>query len=91
VFGLPALADALSDLAFHGGRNRVLGQLDALLPLVERRGACRHPDGVTQFIRSALRTAAADARAHDAAGPCRGIRRAPLLPVPEYEAPQEDA
>jgi NADH:ubiquinone oxidoreductase subunit F (NADH-binding) len=91
VFGLPALADAVSDLAFHGGRGRVLGQLDALLPLVERRGACRHPDGVTQFIRSALRTAAADARRHDAAGPCDGIRRAPLLPVPDREAPLEDA
>ena len=91
VFGLPALADALADLAFHGGRCRVLGQLDALLPLVERRGACRHPDGVTQFIRSALRTAAADARRHDAAGPCGGIRRAPLLPVPDCDAPQEDA
>lgn len=91
VFGLPALADALSDLAFHGGRGRALGQLDALLPLVERRGACRHPDGVTQFIRSALRTAADDARMHDAAGPCHGVRRAPLLPVPGREAMQEDA
>ena len=91
VFGLPALADALSDLAFHGGRGRVLGQLDALLPLVERRGACRHPDGVTQLIRSALRTGAADARRHDAAGACHGVRRAPLLPVPDDEVPQEDA
>ena len=91
VFGLPALADALFDLAFHGGRCRVLHQLDALLPLVERRGACRHPDGVTQFIRSALRTAAADARRHDEAGPCHGVRRAPLLPVPDDEVPQEDA
>ena len=91
VFGLPALADALSDLAFHGGRGRALGRLAALLPLVERRGACRHPDGVTQLIRSALRTAAADARWHDEAGPCHGIRRAPMLPVPDDEAPQEDA
>src|SRR5262249_37612337 len=61
VFGLPALADAMADLAYHGGRRRVLGQLATLLPLVERRGACRHPDGVTQLIRSALRAAAADA------------------------------
>ena len=82
VFGLPALADAMSDLAFHGGRGRVLGQLAALIPLVEGRGACRHPDGVTQLIRSALRTAAADARRHDEDGPCHGLRRSPLLPVP---------
>ena len=55
VFGLPALADAMAELAYHGGRRRVLRQLATLLPLVERRGACRHPDGVTQLIRSAPR------------------------------------
>jgi NADH:ubiquinone oxidoreductase subunit F (NADH-binding) len=82
VFGLPALADAMTDLAYHGGRRRVLGQLATLLPLVERRGACRHPDGVTQLIRSALRAAAEDARRHDQAGPCHGVVREPLLPLP---------
>jgi NADH:ubiquinone oxidoreductase subunit F (NADH-binding) len=85
VFGLPALADAMADLAFHGGRGRALRQLATLIPLVERRGACRHPDGVTQLIRSALRVAAEDARRHDQAGPCRGIVREPLLPLPEED------
>jgi NADH:ubiquinone oxidoreductase subunit F (NADH-binding) len=83
VVGLPALADAMADLAFHGGRGRIRRQLAALIPLVERRGACRHPDGVTQLIRSALRAAAEDARAHDEAGPCHGVLREPLLPLPE--------
>ena len=83
VFGLPALADAMADLAYHGGRGRILRQLAALIPLVEGRGACRHPDGVTQLIRSALRAAAEDARAHDEAGPCHGVLREPLLPLPE--------
>jgi NADH:ubiquinone oxidoreductase subunit F (NADH-binding) len=82
VFGLPALADALADLAFYGGRGRALEQLAGLVPLVERRGACRHPDGVTQLIRSALRAAAADARRHDEIGPCDGVLREPLLPIP---------
>ena len=82
VFGLPALADAMAELAYHGGRRRVLGQLATLLPLVERRGACRHPDGVTQLIRSALRAAAEDARRHDQDGPCHGVVREPLLPLP---------
>jgi NADH:ubiquinone oxidoreductase subunit F (NADH-binding) len=85
VFGLPALADALADLAFHGGRGRAVAQLATLIPLVERRGACKHPDGVTQLIRSALRVAARDARQHDLAGPCRGIIREPLLPLPEED------
>jgi NADH:ubiquinone oxidoreductase subunit F (NADH-binding) len=83
VFGLPALADAMADLAYHGGRGRAVGQLAALIPLIERRGACRHPDGVTQLVRSALRVAARDARQHDLAGPCGGIIREPLLPLPE--------
>jgi NADH:ubiquinone oxidoreductase subunit F (NADH-binding) len=85
VFGLPALADAMADLAYHGGRGRVLGQLATLIPLVERRGACRHPDGVTQLIRSALRAAGEDARRHDRAGSCRGVLREPLLPLPGEE------
>jgi NADH:ubiquinone oxidoreductase subunit F (NADH-binding) len=86
VFGLPALADAMADLAFHGGRGRLLGQIAKLIPLIERRGACRHPDGVTQFTRSALRAAGADAHQHDEYGPCYGVRREPILPVPGDDA-----
>ncbi len=82
AFGLPALADAMAELAFHGGRGRAAARVTSLIPLVEGRGACRHPDGVTQLVRSALRAAAADVRWHDEAGPCQGVRRAPLLPVP---------
>ena len=82
AFGLPALAEALADLAYHGGRRRTVEQISSLLPVVEGRGACRHPDGATQLVRSTLRTFAADARWHDEHGPCYGIRRAPLLPVP---------
>jgi NADH:ubiquinone oxidoreductase subunit F (NADH-binding) len=85
AFGLPALADAMAELAFHGGRGRTAARISALIPLVEGRGACRHPDGVTQLVRSALRAAATDAHWHDEAGPCPGVRRAPLLPVPGDE------
>jgi NADH:ubiquinone oxidoreductase subunit F (NADH-binding) len=82
VFGLPALADALAGLAYYGGRGQAVSQVEALVRLVEGRGACRHPDGVTQLVRSALRAFAADARHHDQTGPCDGVRRAPLLPLP---------
>ena len=82
VFGLPALADALVDLAFQGGRGRLLREISELIPLIERRGACRHPDGATQLVRSALKTFAAEAHGHDEEGPCHGVRRAPLLPIP---------
>jgi NADH:ubiquinone oxidoreductase subunit F (NADH-binding) len=82
VFGLPALADALADLAFHGGRSDAADRVAALTNLVERRGACKHPDGVAQLTRSMLRAFAADVHQHDRYGPCRGVRRSPLLPVP---------
>ncbi|HEV2370975.1 MAG TPA: NADH-ubiquinone oxidoreductase-F iron-sulfur binding region domain-containing protein [Streptosporangiaceae bacterium] len=82
MFGLPALADAVTDLAYQGGRGRAVGRIEALLPLIEGRGACRHPDGVTQLIRSALRTFEWDADWHDQHGPCANVERAPLLPVP---------
>jgi len=82
VFGLPALADALADLAYTGGRGQALDQVSSLLPVIEGRGACRHPDGATQLVRSALRAFADDARWHDDHGACRGVQRDPLLPVP---------
>jgi NADH:ubiquinone oxidoreductase subunit F (NADH-binding) len=82
MFGLPALADTLIELAYQGGWGRAVKAIATLLPLIEQRGACRHPDGVTQLVRSALTTFAADARWHDQHGPCHGVSRAPLLPVP---------
>jgi NADH:ubiquinone oxidoreductase subunit F (NADH-binding) len=82
MFGLPALADAMADLAYHGGRRRALERVAALAGLVAGRGACRHPDGAVQLVRSALRAFEADALRHDQRGPCPGVARAPLLPVP---------
>ncbi len=81
VFGLPALADAVADLAYQGQR-RTIRQIDALSGLVAGRGACKHPDGATQLVRSALTTFSADAAWHEVRGPCYGVRRAPILPVP---------
>ena len=82
LMGLPALADAVADLAFQGGRGRAADAIAALLPLIEGRGACRHPDGATQLARSAMRAFIEDARRHDQYGPCGGVCRAPLLPIP---------
>jgi NADH:ubiquinone oxidoreductase subunit F (NADH-binding) len=82
VNGLPALAEVFADLAYCGGRGNALAEIAGLLPLVERRGACRHPDGAVQLVRSALRSFAADARWHDQHGPCAGVRRPPMLALP---------
>jgi NADH:ubiquinone oxidoreductase subunit F (NADH-binding) len=81
IFGLPALADAMADLAYQGER-RATRQIGALTGLVAGRGACKHPDGVTQLVSSALDAFAADAAWHHDHGPCYGMRRAPILPIP---------
>ena len=63
MFGLPALAADWADLARNPtskGRQR----LKLRLTLLERRGACAHPDGVARFAQSALRTLAPDFDAH---------------------------
>jgi NADH:ubiquinone oxidoreductase subunit F (NADH-binding) len=82
VFGLPALADALDDLAYEGGRGDGIARIAGLIPLIEGRGACRHPDGATQLAASALASFGDDARWHDMEGPCDAVREPPLLPVP---------
>jgi NADH:ubiquinone oxidoreductase subunit F (NADH-binding) len=82
VFGLPALARAMTELAHRGGSGDGVDQIASLIPLIERRGACRHPDGVTQLAASALTAFRDDARMHDVDGPCPGVRRPSLLPIP---------
>src|SRR5258708_4741707 len=82
MFGLPALADALAALGYHGGRGDAADRIARLIPLIEGRGACRHPDGATQLAASALAAFGHDARWHDERGPCYGVGRAPLLPIP---------
>jgi NADH:ubiquinone oxidoreductase subunit F (NADH-binding) len=90
VFGLPALADALGDLAYSGGRAGGVDRVAALLPLLERRGACRHPDGATQLVRSLLRAFPADMRRHERSGSCDGVGRPLLLPLPYDEEREWD-
>jgi len=90
VFGLPALADALGDLAYCGSRNGTVDRVATLLPLIERRGACRHPDGATQLVRSLLRAFPADAHWHERTGSCDGVGRSPLLPLPRDEDREGD-
>ncbi|GAA1990128.1 NADH-ubiquinone oxidoreductase-F iron-sulfur binding region domain-containing protein [Catenulispora subtropica] len=89
VFGLPALADALGELAFTGGRSRAIQQVGRQIDLVDQRGACRHPDGVAALVRSAMEVFADDAYEHDRFGPCEGLRRRPVLPLPPLHEREE--
>jgi NADH:ubiquinone oxidoreductase subunit F (NADH-binding) len=81
VNGLPALATGLEALASRGDR-RAPEYLAKIAPYVTGRGACRHPDGATRLIASALTAFAPDVRAHLAHGPCAGAAGVPILPTP---------
>jgi NADH:ubiquinone oxidoreductase subunit F (NADH-binding) len=78
VHGLASLADRL-DIARRGdGRD----ELRRLTRLVDRRGACRHPDGAVRFVESALDVFAAEFARHARHRGCgRPLQR--VLPVPE--------
>ena len=81
VNGLDALATAMEQVAHRPRtlRGGVSG-VPALCGLVEGRGACRHPDGVARFVRTAVDVFADHVALHLSRGPCREIR--PFLPVP---------
>jgi NADH:ubiquinone oxidoreductase subunit F (NADH-binding) len=66
--GLPALAATMTDLAQGRATGDAPRRVERLAELVERRGACHHPDGTVRFARSALRTFGDDVRAHLAGG-----------------------
>ncbi len=81
VNGLAHLALACRQLAHQPTRLRGgVSTIPALCELVERRGACHHPDGVARFVRSALRVFADHAAAHMHRGPCQAGEA--FLPVP---------
>jgi NADH:ubiquinone oxidoreductase subunit F (NADH-binding) len=82
--GLPRIATALAELAGRARRRpdpRVIGDLSRWAGLVERRGACHHPDGTVRFVRSALRVFAGEVRQHGQ-GRCTAASTRPFLPVP---------
>jgi NADH:ubiquinone oxidoreductase subunit F (NADH-binding) len=84
VFGLPAVAGDLAAVAAGRPDPDAYPRLSGRLAVVSGRGACRHPDGATRLVGSALEAFADDLRAHLAGRPCAGIRRPPMLPLPQY-------
>ncbi len=79
--GLPALAGALG--AVRDGRGGPV-RVTELAGLVERRGACAHPDGTVRLVRSLLGTFAAEVAAH-AEGRCLEASRLRVVPVTAEE------
>ncbi|MBO0837306.1 MAG: SLBB domain-containing protein [Actinobacteria bacterium] len=64
MFGLPAIAGDLSQLAAGRPNGDALGRLQRRFGVISGRGACKHPDGAVRMATSALKAFAADADAH---------------------------
>ena len=81
VFGLPDLSRAVAGLASGRGTVAAVEEIREVLPLIERRGACAHPDGVARLVRSAVRAFPGELDLHMRGG-CSGVGWAPAFPVP---------
>jgi NADH:ubiquinone oxidoreductase subunit F (NADH-binding) len=79
--GLPRIAAAFSQLAELRSTPSLRKDLQRWTQLVERRGACHHPDGSVRFLRSALTVFDHEAKLH-AVGRCSAGSAEPFLPIP---------
>jgi NADH:ubiquinone oxidoreductase subunit F (NADH-binding) len=82
-YGLPAIADDLVQLVRGQGGDDTLRRLHRRLGEVNGRGACRHPDGSVQLVRSALAVFARDIDAHRRGEPCPYWPNRTNLPFPQ--------
>ncbi|MEP7194298.1 MAG: NADH-ubiquinone oxidoreductase-F iron-sulfur binding region domain-containing protein [Actinomycetota bacterium] len=87
--GLPLIADTLAQLADHRSGPSARADLARWSTLVERRGACHHPDGTVRFLRSALTVFAAEVALHEA-GRCSATTYQPFLPIPAGSPDHKD-
>jgi NADH:ubiquinone oxidoreductase subunit F (NADH-binding) len=87
--GLPRIAATLAELAGPWPRQDARGDVERWAALVNRRGACSHPDGTVRFVRSALRVFEPEFRLHER-GRCSAVNRRPFLPLPTGIPTNED-
>lgn len=82
--GLPAIAGAVTALARGDRDGALIPALDRWLTVVPGRGACRHPDGATRLVASALAVFAEDLHAHRRSASCAyaGDSCEDLFPTP---------
>jgi NADH:ubiquinone oxidoreductase subunit F (NADH-binding) len=91
VFGLDTIATTVEQLVLGGSQPHVQRRLASLAGLVNRRGACAHPDGAARLIASALDVFAEELADHARHGPCAACARPSELPRPRASASGEAA
>lgn len=64
LYGLPAIAVDLDEIAGGRASATTVSRLEHRLATVNGRGACRHPDGAVRMVRSALQVFRPHLRAH---------------------------
>jgi NADH:ubiquinone oxidoreductase subunit F (NADH-binding) len=79
VHGLDAIAGAMEQLVTGSADAR--SRIRRWVEMVGGRGACRHPDGATQFVASALDVFSHEVELHVRYGRCSSTVRG-VLPVP---------
>jgi NADH:ubiquinone oxidoreductase subunit F (NADH-binding) len=81
VFGLPAIAGDLEEIAAGRADAAVHHRLHRRLRIIPGRGACRHPDGAVRFAASALRVFGTHLEAHRTPYGCPADGRTGFLPT----------
>jgi NADH:ubiquinone oxidoreductase subunit F (NADH-binding) len=84
VFGLRAIADAMSSIAAGQHVAAMVQRLNELFDEVRGRGACHYPDGVIRFVATALEVFAPEVHHHQAHQRCLA-GEPPRLPIPAFD------
>jgi NADH:ubiquinone oxidoreductase subunit F (NADH-binding) len=82
VHGLASLAQTLEQVCTGTARGQAIARVEQLSALVNRRGACAHPDGAARFVLSAVDVFAEEFADHARHGVCDACARASELPLP---------
>ena len=82
VHGTAAIARTLHGIAEGKPSRSAFADLQRWNEELPGRGACHHPNGLVNFVSSALRVFAADFDDHARHGPCERCVAEPLLAVP---------
>ena len=83
IFGLGDIARTTAAVAAGRAAPGDVARLRRWAGQIERRGACRHPDGAVRLLRSALDVFAGDLERHLHGRPCAAARLPGRLAVPE--------